>query len=212
MNQNKFGMMGWLVAAALAGTLFGSGFQGAEGKMGVVDIAEVVEKSELGKKNQSEFQAMKAAREGVLEFIDQYRVLTLEQATKLRDLSLKPNATTAEKAELERIKAEVIASDKNAKALSVKANLTPEERTLIQEYAQRSQKMEQTAQMWYREFTNEMQSWADKQKSSSIESARTAIQEVAKQQGFTVVFESGIAPYGANNITEAALKALNAKK
>lgn len=210
--MNKSNWYGWIVAAALGGVLFGSGFQGGDQKLGSVDIADVVEKSDLGLKNKKDFDGMKSSREGILEFIDQYRVLTVEQAQKLRDLSVKPVPTPAEKAELDRVKADVIASDKKAKELSVKTDLTPSERTLIQEYAQRSQKMEEVAQRWYREFTQEMQSWADKQKSDSLSKAREAVREVAKAQGYSVVFESGIVPYAANDLTEAALKAMNAKK
>lgn len=202
----------YLVAAGALGVLLASGFQGAESKLAVVDISEVVEKSDFGKKNQEDFNAMKAAREGVLEFIDQYRVLTNEQALKLKELSLKPNATAAEKAELETLKGTVKLSETKSKELSVKQNLTPEERTLMQEFAQRSQMMEQVAQRWFRDFTNEMQVWADKQKAASIERARQCVNEVAKTGGFTIVLESGVAPYGANDLTQAALKAMNAKK
>lgn len=207
--QNRLGMFGWLVAAAVLGVAAGAGFQNADNKIGVVDIASVVERSVLGKKNQSDFAAMKTAREGVLEFIDDHRVLTVEQANKLRELSIKMTRTTAENAELDKLKADIIASDKNAKALSTKQNLTPEERNLMGEYAQRAQTMEATAQRWYREFTQEMQSWADRQKSDSLDKARKAIQDVAKKQGFTIIFESGVAPYGANDISDAALKALD---
>ncbi len=201
----------YLVAAAAVGVLTASGFQG-ETKMGVVDISDVVEQSDYGKKNQEDFNAMKSAREGILEFIDTYRVLTNEQALKMRELTLKANATAAEKAELETLKATIIASDKKSKELAQKPNLTPEERTLMQDYAQRSQTMEQVAQRWFREFTNEMQQWADKQKAASIQKAREAVTEVAKAGSFTIVFESGVAPYGANDLTQPALKAMNAKK
>lgn len=202
----------YLVAAASLGIVFATGFQGSESKIGVVDISKVVEDSDFGKKNQEDFNNMKAAREGVLEFIDQYRVLTNEQALKLRELSLKANATAAEKAELETLKNTVKLSETKSKELSVKTTLTPEERTLMQEFAQRSQMMEQVAQRWFRDFTNEMQQWADKQKVSSIDRARESVNEVAKAGGYTVVFESGVAPYGANDLTQAALKAMNAKK
>ena len=202
----------YLVAAATLGVLAASGFQDTTTKMGVVDISDVVEQSDYGKKNQEDFNTMKSAREGILEFIDTYRVLTNEQALKLRELSLKGNATAAEKAELETLKATIIASDKKSKELAQKATLTPEERTLMQDYAQRSQTMEQVAQRWFREFTNEMQQWADKQKAASIQKARDAVNEVAKAGGYTIVLESGVAPYGANDLTPAALKAMNAKK
>ena len=202
----------YLLVAAAIGVLAASGFQDATTKMGVVDISDVVEQSDYGKKNQEDFNAMKSAREGILEFIDTYRVLTNEQALKLRELSLKGNASAPEKAELETLKATIIASDKKSKELAQKPNLTPEERTLMQDYAQRSQTMEQVAQRWFREFTNEMQQWADKQKSASIQKARDAVNEVAKTGGYTIVLESGVAPYGANDLTQAALKAMNAKK
>ena len=92
------------------GVLAGTGFQDAQTKMGVVDISDVVEQSDFGKKNQEDFNTMKSAREGILEFIDTYRVLTNEQALKLRELSLKANASAAEKAELETLKATISAS------------------------------------------------------------------------------------------------------
>jgi Skp family chaperone for outer membrane proteins len=203
---------GWAIAALLLGVFAAVGFQDASNKIGIVDISKVVEMSDFGKANQASFNQMKTAREGVLEFIDTYRVLTVEQATRFRDLSIKPTPTAEEKAELDRIKADVMAADKKNKELSVKANLTPEDRALIEEYSKRANNMEMTAGRWLREFTNELQGWADKQKLTSLDRARAAVQEVAKAQGFTVVFEVGVAPYGANDITDAALKAMNAKK
>lgn len=210
--NSRFSKLGWVVAAALAGIFLAAGFQDNAQKVGVIDITKVVESSDFGKQNQDQFAAMKTAREGVLEFIDQYRVLTVDQATKIRDLSIKPTVTAAEKAELDSIKATVIAANKKNNELAIKPNLTPEERTLLDEYARNSAAMEQTAQRWLRDFTTELQNWADKQKMESLNKARAAVQEVAKAQGYSVVFEVGVAPYGANDLTDAALKAMNAKK
>lgn len=212
MDKTKFFKLGWIVAAAFFGILAAGAFQTPVDKFGVVDISKVVEDSDFGKANQETFKNLKAAREGVLEFIDQYRVLTNEQAQRLRDLSLKDNRTAEETAELERIKADVIASAKKSTELQAKPNMTPEERTLMDDYSRRSQVMDQVAQRWYREFTTEMQNWADKQKLASVDKARSAVQQVAKAQGFTLVFEAGIAPYGANDLTDQALKAMNAQK
>lgn len=205
--------MSLVVAAALVGVFGALGFQDANSKIGVVDITKVVENSEFGKANQTTFGEMKSAREGVLEFIDSYRVLTVEQAAKIKELSIKPAPLSAgDKAALESAKAEVIAADKKNKELSTKQNLTPEDRALIEEYSKRSANMEVTANRWLREFTTELQGWADKQKQVSLDKARAALQEVAKAQAYTVVFEVGVAPYGANDLTDAALKAMNAKK
>lgn len=201
-----------VAAAAIAGIFFAVGFQDNASKFGVIDMAKVVENSDFGKQNQADFNAMKSAREGLLEFIDQYRVLSVEQANKIKDLSIKPNLSSGEKAELESTKAAVIAAFNKNKELALKPNLTPEERNLIEEYARNSANMEQTAQRWLRDFTTELQAWADKQKVESLNRARAAVNEVAKAQGYTLIFEVGVAPYGANDITDAALKAMNAKK
>ncbi len=210
MKTDKLTKLGWIAAIALVTVWVGSGFQEGANKIAVVDIAKVVEQSNHGKANQDAFAKMKKAREDLLQFIDDNRVLTNEQAQDLRNLWLKDNATAEEKSKVERIKADVVASNKKWTELGQKPNLTPEDRTLLDEYAKRGQNMEVVARKWYGDFTNEMQAWADKQKVSSIEKARTAIQSVAKQQGFTIVFEIGIAPYGANDLTTPALQAMNA--
>lgn len=210
MKTDKLTKLGWIAAIALVTVWVGSGFQEGTNKIAVVDIAKVVEQSNHGKANQDAFAKMKKAREDLLQFIDDNRVLTNEQAQDLRNLWLKDNATAEEKSKVDRIKADVVASNKKWTELGQKPNLTPEDRTLLDEYAKRGQNMEVVARKWYGDFTNEMQAWADKQKVSSIEKARTAIQSVAKQQGFTIVFEIGIAPYGANDLTAPALQAMNA--
>jgi Skp family chaperone for outer membrane proteins len=210
--MTKFHQFGWLLAACLAGMLFAGGFQDASSKVGVVDLAKIVEGSNFGKQNQETFAQLKKAREDLLEFIDTNRVLTNEQATQIRDLSLKPNRSNEENAQLERVKAEVVAAFKRWQELSTKPNMSAEERMLVEEYARRSQTMNEVAQRWFREFTTEMQTWADRQKVESVRRARVAISEVAKAQGFTVVFEVGVAPYGANDLSDAALQSMNAQR
>ncbi len=211
--QGALAQMGWVVAAAFAAVTFASGFQTPSMKFGVVDIAKVVENSSYGKETQTMFRQMQASREGLLEFIDTNRVLTTEQAQRLRDLTIKTNPTNEEKAELERIKAEVITANKKWAELSTKAaGLTAEERTLLEDYARRSQAMSEFADRLLKQFTNEIQGWASDQKVKGLERARTSVQEVAKAEGYNVVFEIGIAPFGANDLTDAALKAMDAKK
>ncbi|MEZ0327235.1 MAG: OmpH family outer membrane protein [Fimbriimonas sp.] len=212
MKDTRFLQLGWVIAAAFIAVTVAGGFQATAIKIGVVDISKVVETSEFGKVNQDSFTKMRMAREGLLEFIDANRVLTNEQAQQMRDLWLKANPTKEESAKLDLLKADVIAAAKKSTELATKPNMTPEERTLVEEYARRSQTMNDVAQRWFREFTSEMQTWADKQKLDSIDRARAAIQEVAKAEGYTVVLEVGIAPYGANDLTAAALAKMNEKK
>jgi Skp family chaperone for outer membrane proteins len=93
MNIDKFSQIGWVAAAALIGIAAASGFQDNTVKIAVVDIAKVVEQSTLGKANQDAFSKMKKNREELLQFIDDNRVLTNEQAQDLRTLWLKDTPT-----------------------------------------------------------------------------------------------------------------------
>lgn len=212
MRKTLMMQMGWVLVAAIGTVMLFSGFQGDANKFGTVNIATVFNESDMGKKRKAEGEALKSSREGLLEFIDTYRVLTMEQAQKIRDLMLKPNRTAAETAEMERIKADVVAADKKAKELSTKPNLTPEERTLLTEYTNRSQQIVELANKWLRDFTQELQAWDDRTRNEALDKAKAAIQQVAKAQGYSVVFDSNVAPYSANDITDAALKAMNANK
>lgn len=210
MKIEKLSKLGWVAAAALIGIVVASGFQDTSLKIAVVDIAQVVEKSNLGKSNQTIFANMKKNREDFLQFIDDNRVLTSEQAQELRGLWLKDSVTAEEKTRMDRIKADVVASFRKWNEIGQKTTpLTAEDRTLLDEYAKRGQAMELLARRLFNDFTNEMQAWADKQKVASIDKARTAIQGIAKTQGYTIVFEVGVAPYGANDLTQPALAAMN---
>jgi Skp family chaperone for outer membrane proteins len=212
MKRERLAWSGWVVAAGLLGVLLGSGFQSPTLKLGVVDLNSVIDKSEDGKTSQKQFQTMKKSREGILEFIDQYRILTPEQAIRFRDLSLKTEPTKPEEAELERIKAEVIAASKKSQELAIKPNLTPEERTLVEEYSRRSMNMNDLSSRWLREFTDEVQKYVADKKEENYVKARAAVNEVATKETYTMIFEGTVALFGANDITEQTLVAMNAKK
>jgi len=204
--------LGWVLLASVVGVGLAGGFQASEIKIGTVDIVRMLDQSDYGKEGQAVFKKMKASRESVLEFIDTYRVLTTDQAQRIRELSLKENPTKEETAELDRVKADVQAANKRSVELATKANMTPEERTLVEEYARRSQTMNDIALRWFREFSNQMSDYADSRKLGGLQKARVAIREVSKAQGYTVVFDESTAPYGANDLTDATLAAMNAKK
>jgi len=210
MNQ-KFGQAGWLVAAGLAGVLFGGGFQGGATKEGVVDIVRLGQESKVGQRNSEALRTAFLARNGLMEFAATQLVLTTEQANKLRTLSLKDPITEAEKADLEKLKEEIKASAKNFNDLNQKANPTDADRAMLQDYNNRVQTMRRMLEAWNTEFTEELNRLEGSLRQQTITTAKEVVRDLGKKQGFTIVFESQIAPYGANDLTEAALKALNEK-
>lgn len=212
MNNTKTSALGWIVAVGLFGILLAGGFQGAEEKTAVVDMRRVMQESELGKKNTASLNAAYTAREGLLNFLATHRVLTAEQAMRLRTLSLKTDITATEKQELDRIKGEVVAAAKNFSDLNQKTAPTDADRTLLQEYNQRRDNVARLLDTWNNEFNRELNSLEQKITQDTISAAKESVRDVAKAQGCSVVFDAQVAIYGANDITDAAVKALNAKK
>jgi len=212
MKNVRFLQLGWVLFFAVTTAWVTSGFQATTEKVGVADINRMMDESDFGKTVKTTLDAMRQAREDVLQFIDQNRVITIDQATRIRDLMLKQARTTAEQAELDSLKATVEAATKKWTELSTKPNMSPEERVLVQEYADRAQKANELGNTWLRTFTSDIEDYAQKQKTESNRRARIAIQATAKQQGYTVIYDNVFAPFGANDITDSALQAMNAVK
>jgi Skp family chaperone for outer membrane proteins len=212
MHNSNLAKLGWVISAALGGLLLAGGFQGPTEKTGVVDINYLVKTSDYGSQALANLKQMQEARNGVLQFIVTNRVLTVAQAEKLKELSLKSPQSDADKAELLKLQADIKASKVKNDELALKSNPTPEEKTLMNDYGDRIRAMEQKVLEWDQAFTRELQDSVSKQQSATIDKARAAVKEVAKAQGYTIVFEAQVAPYGANDISDAALKAMNAKK
>ncbi len=205
-------MAGWVAAALLGGAFVGYGFQGGTEKTGVVDLNRIMQQSEAGKANTKILNDAVAARRGLMDFVNTYSVLTTEQAQSLRELTLKPNPTEADKTAIEKIKADVTASDKKRSELSQKQTMTDADRSLLQDYANRARTMEMVIQRWQAEFGDELRETESQLRDQTLTKAKSALQEVAKAQGYSIVYESTIAPYGANDLTDASIKAMNAKK
>ena len=212
MNQTRFLQLGWVLALAMAGIMATVGFQDKSEKFGIVNLSKIIDQSDFGKQSSATLKQMIEIRETLLKFLDDYRIATTEQASRLREIWLKAGATDAEKAELERIKADIVAADKRSRELSVKPNLTADDRLLVEEYARRSQTMTDILNRWLKEFSGDTDTYAAQQRKTGLDKAQEATSEVAKAQACTIVLDSGIAPYGAIDLTPAALAAMNTKK
>ncbi|MCE9559703.1 MAG: OmpH family outer membrane protein [Armatimonadetes bacterium] len=212
-NQNFFSKYGgWGVAFVLLGVMVGSGFQGGTEKTGVVDLNKVIQMSDSGKASTDKLNAQLKLRRGLIDFVTTYKVLTREQAERLKELTLKVTPTEEEKKEIEKIKADVIASDKRRNDLSQKQTLTDAERELIREYSQRALAMEDLVSRWSGDFQNELEDLQKTAQQATIDKAKLALQTVAKAGGFTIVMETTVAPFGVNDLTDATTKQMNTAK
>ena len=213
--MKTFHQFGWVVAAILAlflVFLMAAGFQDSTTKIGVVDLAKLLDSSEMSKDSTSSLTAAQKVREDMLGFLDTYKVASAEQVIKLKNLSLKAKLSEPEKTELETLKADIMRTDQKYKELLQKANPTPDEQSLLTDYASRARSNQATVQRLWEEFKKELDDKLRLESQAVLDKARLSIQEVSKAGGYTAVFDQRIAPYGTNDLTEAALKAMNAKK
>lgn len=197
-----------VVVLALVAAL---GFQSSQSKFGVINIDKVVFESQLGKRNAGKLDNAVKARQALLDFVETNRVATVEQLQKLRTLALKESPTPAEKTELENVKNEVAKSTREFDLLNQKASPSETERMSLQEYNTRRQNTTAMMQEWSGGFQEELYTLREKMVDDSIKAAEVVIKEVAKKEGYDVVFSSKSALYAANDLTEAVIKALDAK-
>lgn len=212
MNNMKFQQIGWVVAGILAGVMLGSGFQAKSDKFGVVDLGEVFSQSNYAKTQTETLKTMGQTRQDLIQFANTYPVFSQEEAGRFKELSLKPQPTPAEKAELEKIKNGVIALDKKLKDKQQVAKPTPEDISFMREMSDRQQAMGKTLDRWSREFSEEFQNIQEKLRSDTLDRVKAAVKEVGQKQGFSIVFSQDAAPYAANSITADSLNAMNSKK
>lgn len=203
---------GWIVAAAIVAVGVGAGFETQGTKIGVVDLAKVFNESDYAKGQTDSLKSVGAIRQGMLEFADTYRTFTPEQANRFHDLSVKATATAADKAEIEKIKNDVMASDKRLKDLQTKTSPTAAEAAELSELTRRTQMTQDTVQRWSREFNDELGQLQGKLRQDALDRVRDAVKQVGSAQGYSIIFTTDMAPYGANDVTADALKAMNAKK
>ena len=207
--MKKFSGLGWLVAGMMAVTLMASGFQNGAQKMGVVDMQKILSESKAGKKVRDDMTVQVNLRQGLLEFINTNKVVTRDQADKLKTLTLKANATQADKDELERIKTAVRNETKKFEGLFVKASLTDSERAEFNQLNERKREAEALLGVWNNEFSQDLNVMQDEMLANVLTKARDAVQAVGKKEGYTVVFPTTVAIYASNDLTDAAIKAVD---
>lgn len=210
MQKTKLFKFGWLAAAALAISVGIVGFAQNQPKFGVVDLNRVIQESELGKKNQAKLKAALDARKELIDFVTTYQVLTGEQAQRLRELMLKDAPSEAEKGELAKIKSDVQASDRRRQELVQKTNPTDADLAILQDFNNRRQIMQRTLERWQMEFNDELDGLQQRVRDETIAKAKVAVKDVCAADGYSLVLESTVAPFGSNDVTDSCIKKMNA--
>jgi Skp family chaperone for outer membrane proteins len=204
--------LGWVVAAALAGAMVASGFQDNKTKIGTVDIKKVFDQSEYAKQQTEVLQNLGSSREAVLQFVNRYKFMKVEDARRFKELSLKPNPSASDKDAVEKIKAAVVAEDAQFRALQTKSSPTADDQKKLGEYSQRIQAMGALQAQWAQEFETEIGTKQASLREEALSRVKQSISGIAAKEGYNIVFVTDIAPFSTNDITDESLKAMNTKK
>jgi Skp family chaperone for outer membrane proteins len=203
--------LGWVAAAALAGGMIGMGFRAPGDKTGIVDVGKVFKDSDLAKKQTETLRAQVFARRSVMEFVGNNRNMKKDDADKLHDLMIKDPQSGADKAEIDRIENDAKASELKARDLQTLPKPTEADLAQLNDFTKRKDATGQLLEKWQKDFQDEIQQKETKMNDDTLEKVREAIQQVGKDQGFSIVFANNIAPYCPNDLTTDASTRMNKK-
>jgi Skp family chaperone for outer membrane proteins len=203
---NRTGLAGWLIAAVLGGMMVGSGFQDGKEKYGVVDLRKVIVDSKIDTTVSDKVEAARKARLAVLTFIRDHRVITEEQALRLRTLELKETRTDAETTELTQLKATIDTAGKEYERLNAITTPTEAERQTLMSMSRTFQTSGEILRQYQDDFEMDFTILREQAQQDAIDRAAKAAAVVAKAKGYTVMFSSTAVVFAANDITADAVK------
>ena len=204
-----------LTLVATVGLAGLTGFQGASQKVGMVDYSRAANDSEAGKKVANEVRGAFEARRGVLEFFKTYPTVDASSAKRFQELSLKAAPTDAERAELDRLKASIVAEEQKSRALTAKANPTQDDLKLVESYQTRASAATRNLLNNLAQELRQRHAQKADRRQRAKDALRPGEQGRSPRSGARratrVIFDSKSAPYAANDVTPQLQSALNKK-
>lgn len=196
-----------VLALGMTAILAGSGFQGANMKIGIVDTNDVAQQVATNKNLVEQQKNLESDRQAVVDFLQHYPILKKEEADRFKTLQTKATKTDAEKAELEKIKSTAEETLRKLKDLELKSSPTQDELKYMDEYRQRQEAMGPYIQGLVNDFREELTNIRSQNQNLVVKAVTAGIAEVGKKQGYTLLFDKNTAPYAANDVTADVLKA-----
>ena len=181
--------------------LAGSGFQNNSTKIGVVDSNAVIQAVAISKNLVEQEKNLRTDRETVVQFLQRYPVMKKEDAEKFKDLTLKATKTDADKSELQRLTTAAQDAQKKFKDLELKSSPTADELKALDDYRNRQNEMGEYLNNLVKDMQKDLADQHDKNQDVVYKAFKAGLEDVGKRQGFTVVLDKNLAPYGANDIT-----------
>jgi len=136
-------------------------------------------------------------------------MLNKEEQTRLGTLLAKPNPTDAERSQVTVLQAKSTRDSQDLASLQQKKDLTDTDKTRLNTLIQQQQAGQDALAEVKDGYEQQLKARADQLSAQLSENVKTTIRTIAERHGLSVVFDSQVAIYTANDITEEVLKTLN---
>jgi Skp family chaperone for outer membrane proteins len=196
----RISQLGWVLAAAIVGIEVGGGFQAKTNKTGYIDLQEIYNESKLKAKNDEKLNTAAQSRRAAFDFMRLNPEFTADQLARFKALIAKEIPTPAEVAELTKLKETVQTSTNQFDDLRKKPNPTPDDIKRLNTLGELHDANVAAQRDWDREFSQQLESMQADMNVAALDSMKAALAQVAKAQGYTLVFRENVAVYGANNV------------
>lgn len=205
-NKTQYVMV---CAAFLLGIFALTAWQDNTQKFAVVNLGDVAERSKLGIREKQEFEALRTKYGALIQFLNTNKVVAREDSTKIIDIWRKEAPTAAETQQLEALKTKAQTQSEELRRLISVLNPSAEQQARIRELSGWSQTTEDILPQLDNLLGQGMQQRAGAKQQEVLDKARAAVQKIGKRDGYTLVFESQVAVYGATDLTSEALKTMD---
>ena len=202
------------VVACIALAIAASGGQAAKpsATFATVDLQKVNSDYKAMQTAQADFQQMAAKFQARLQRRRSMPYLTEAEQQQLDTLSEKgAQQTDADRAAIKTLTDKASQLKATADALSQKSekDLTPDDKTKIAANQAQLQEAAQTLDKMTDDINNQLKEYDQTNTDRLMKDLRTAVQKVAEQKGYSIVFNSQIALYAGPDITQAVINELN---
>lgn len=201
-----------IVSVALAG-LFGMAPQAAKADtiFGSVDVNKIQAGYSKLSDMQSKIKNLNDDFSRRLKIQAGYDMLTLDQQQQLEALLGKTTRTDDENAKVNALENESSHDSQELATLQQKpqAQLTDEDKARMTALTSEHQAGQQALQEINDEYQDQFNAQRDKVTGDFADQIRTVIGQIAKEKGISVVFDSSVAIYTTNDITDEVLARLN---
>jgi Skp family chaperone for outer membrane proteins len=209
-------LAGLVAGAGLVGALaFTVGFQQGQEKIATVNLEKVMVECSLGVSARAKITARGKVLEDMVKYMDANNVMSVDQATKIRDLTMKDSPNEADKAQLAGVQAEVKKSMDAWNALLEKKSPTKEELDAMNKLNANRTAMDGFLKGLQGDLQRDFSTYQGTQIDEVYKAAKAAIKETAAKKGYTIVLNQSAVVFSVNestnDITADATKAVATK-